>query len=581
MPLPDDIGPGGRIAPPDQRVIRQLAAALVFEGLLPVVAEDGGRIVAAGTDGSRILLTGRRGPFGRLRLPGGDIRIERAGRTKPADVASLLAATGADAADRDRLAEELARTAGFCRWNAAHLAAISDRRALFGADLDQLIDEGHPYHPSFKARTGFGIDDHRRFGPEAGNAFRLEFVAIARTRVHQQLPGAEAAFLDEVLGPDTAAELRSHTAARGLDPARFTLMPVHPWQLAHLSAEGRLAPWLGDGSLHLLGPAGDRYRATQSVRTLASADRPAAPHVKLPLHMATTSALRTLEPHSVLPAPALSRWLGDVIADDPLFAARYPLTILPEFAGAIADRDGPLAGELAVLWRRSPEAELRSGEAYVPFNALALVETDGRSFIAPWLGRYGRDAWLGRLLEVAVLPVWHLFLAHGIGTEAHAQNMLLVHRDGWPERLMLRDFHESVEYSRPFLARPELEPDFLAFDPAFARAAPDQFYWTETTEPVRDLVTDCLFTFNLTDLSALLERCHGLPEPAFWHRLAARLAGHAAEHGLEARARVADLGAPVLMAEQLVARKLFPGRADHRHPVPNALAPRAARRSAA
>ena len=43
------------------------------------------------------------------------------------------------------------------------------------------------------------------------------------------------------------------------------------------------------------------------------------PYVKLSMNLLNTSTIRTLKPHSVVSAPAISNWLKDIVDHDPYF----------------------------------------------------------------------------------------------------------------------------------------------------------------------------------------------------------------------------------------------------------------------
>ncbi|MFD1331604.1 IucA/IucC family protein [Methylopila musalis] len=544
-------------SPSDERVVRQLAAALLFERIVAARSEPadvGGGLTRHTWSGGgrRFRCLAGEGPFGRLRIAEGAVETLEPAGWAPATLDALVDAIPAEDAEREALRGELRQTAALCAWNARNVARRM-RRGLSFAELESRLDEGHPYHPCFKTRTGFTEADHAAYGPEAGATFRLVWLAVARDRLRQALPEDEAAFLARELGFEAARELTRRRDALGLDAASHGLIPVHPWQWARLKA-GECAGLVDSGAIHDLGEAGDRYRATQSVRTLTNVDHPARANVKLSLDMGATSALRTIEPHSVEAAPLLSDWLAGIVADDPALANDSRLSILREYAGMVVDRDGPLGGRLAALWRESPAAALAPGEQATPFNALAAREPNGEPFVAAWLGRHSATRWVERLIEVAVVPVWRLLTAHGIATESHGQNMILVHRDGWPERVILRDFHDCVEYVDGFLSRPA--PDFAAVDPAYADAPLNRFFPMDRLEELRALVMDALLAFNLTDLSAQLEAGAGFPEAEFWRRLAARLLAHDVAHGLLDRRAALGLDAPEVAVERLLARKL-------------------------
>jgi 3,4-dihydroxybenzoyl-citryl-spermidine/N-citryl-spermidine--spermidine ligase len=548
MPLPLDV-PGR----PDERVARQLVAAMAFEGLIDASAlprAGTGRLSWASAAGAFRCIAWR-GPFGRIRVAAGSLHLDRDdGASGEPTLAELVGSIRAPGASKGRLLKELEATAAACRLVAADAPSASRRAMDFDA-LDAAIHEGHPYHPSLKARLGFATGDHRTFGPEFGASFRLHWVAVDRSRLAANLPRDEAAFMEDMLGAEAWGDLRAAMRNAGLSLEQHGLLPVHPWQMRHLGEAFRAT-----GRIHPLGAFGDRYRASQSLRTVINADRPGAPNVKLPLDVTNTSTVRSLDPPSVLAAPVLSDWLATVIASDPLFAGRYPLAILKEFAGITAERDGPLSGQLGVILRENAAGKLEPGEAAVPFNALALMEDDGLPLIDEWVRRHGLFRLVDRIVEAVVLPLWHLLVTHGIATECHGQNLVLVHRDGWPTRLVLRDFHDSLEYVPGFLAAPDPKEEIVAIDPAYADPAPNRFFWMERVEDLRWLVMDCLFVHTLSDLSLLFERAYGLPEAAFWKRVARALDRYASEHPVAARLERLGHLAPLIATEPLLRRKL-------------------------
>ncbi|WP_077963418.1 IucA/IucC family protein [Ensifer adhaerens] len=574
MPLPLDLK--GR---PDERVLRQLVAALLFEGIVEASEQTDGDVTNFqwSLGGRQFRCRGAIGPFGRLRLAAGSVemRDDADGWGVP-PLAHLVSALPGSGPTRGKLLDELTQTIAFSAWNERRVPA-RPRRALPFSELEGALDEGHPYHPCYKARTGFSVADHAAYGPETGEAFQLVWLLIARKHLRQALPCDEEAFWQAELGEEIWSELRSKRQQRGVSPDAFGLLPLHPWQWRELR-ETRLAGWIAAGEVLCLGPAGDRYTATQSVRSLLNRDRPLASSIKLPLNIVNTSSRRILEPHSVCTAPVISRWIAGMVAGDPAFCERYPLTILQEFAGIIADGDGPLAGQVAAIWRENAEATLAPGEAVIPFNALMMVEADGRAFADDWIRRFGLMPFINRLIEVAVLPVWHLLVHHGLAVEAHGQNMLLVHRDGWPVRLILRDFHESIEFSPSFLRAPEKAPDFLSLHSAYLDAEPDQFYWTENLDSLRELVMDTLFVYNLSEISHLLDHCYDLPEALFWQRVQTVLASYEGEHAATERLAQLSCDQPRILTESLMTRKLLALKPEYHHEVANALAARTLQR---
>jgi 3,4-dihydroxybenzoyl-citryl-spermidine/N-citryl-spermidine--spermidine ligase len=565
MPLPLDL-----CDRPEERVLRQLVSALLFEGVicpLKTDAPDGATLLAIGAAEMRAHL--RKGPFGRPRIKPGSLALRHpeTGDWMTAELDDLVRLLPVSEAAREKLLAELQGTITFLGQD-RDLPVPADRRALPFDRLDCALAEAHPYHPCFKSRSGFSLEDNALFGPEAGRPFQLHWIAVKRADVREALPADAHVFWTEELGEAGFSGLLSRMKQQGVCLDTHELLPVHPWQWRHLKNR-LLAEWLADARIVSLGEHGAPYRATQSIRTLVNHADPARAHVKLPLDIVNTSSLRVLEPHSIVTAPHLSAWLARLVSGDAAFDERYPLTILEEYAGIRVDPHGALDGKLGLMLRESPKVE--ADEQAVPFNALMMIEADGKPFIAPWVERHGLIPWLRRMLEVTVLPVWHLMVHHGVALEAHGQNMILVLNDGWPERLILRDFHESVEFCPALLRHPEDLPDFAAIDPVYAGAPSDAYYWTDHPNELRELVMDCLFIYCLTEVSLLIETAYGLSEQAFWDLVTECLDTYASAYPEAARLALFAHDHPEISTESLLSRKLFRDRSLFRHRVPNPL----------
>lgn len=563
---------------PELGLLRRLVEALLFEGLVSYSSRAAGArrrfSFVLGPHG--YACEGSVGAFGRVRIdPASVKRVGPDGEQADACWRELARNMPADADVLVELLEELSNTVRLCTFNEAELSPLPTPWHAHGHEvLDSRLDEGHPYHPCFKARTGFSLEDQRRYGPEARGHFQLVWVAVQRQRLRQALPGREVAFWRAELGEGTWNSLQWRLIEENATFGEYGLLPVHPWQWARLASD--LEPALSGRELICLGSLGDAYTATQSVRTLANVTDSSRAQLKLPLATRITSALRILPPESVCAAPAVSAWLRALVASDAYYTSQFGLSLLAEYAGSFyEDPDGGrrLSGHLAAIWREPVQRYLKAGEAAVPFNALTLTEPDERPFIHDWVTRHGVERWVRRLLDVCVLPIWHLLSRHGVAVEAHAQNMILVHRQGWPERLMLRDFHDSVEYAPDFVADPQAVPRFAEIDRAYAGAPPDRYFWMSSVEALRELFMDTVFVFNLSDLSHLLEACYGFSEGRLWAHVSRSLTSHArSPWGNPARSARLNCQAELVRAESLLTRRLNGGAgADWHHLVPNPL----------
>lgn len=587
---PCNVQNNAAICPHRARVIRQLFEAILFEG--NQAYQYDGRWFTLRVGEAVYRARGRFSGFGRVRLVQEDIWQTCDGYNKTVDLALLVRGLPGKPGATEKLLQELEQTIAFCRWNQDNLDIMTSRRELSYTELESAIREGHTYHPCFKARSGFSHEDHAQYGPEAGNQFQLEWLAVRRQFLAMALDcDNEQAFWMRELGEAGWQTLMEAMQTRGISFVEYGLLPVHPWQLKTLKSS--LQTPVSNSHIVLLGEAGDFYQASISLRTLLNVSSPHKANIKLPLNVVNSSSLRIIEPHSVCTAPVLSRWLEKLIHQDSWFEENAVLDIQSEYAGIVLSNDtgaednthwlDALAPSLSVIFRDSrPISKTHNKTAThhqdtssqaIPFVALSLTEADGDAFIAPWIKRYGVEAWVQQLIEVTVLPVWHLLVRHGIALETHAQNMTLLHDNGWPQKLIVRDFHESLEFVSEFLAAPELQPDFTNLHPDYAKAEPDRYYWMSSIEALRELLVDTLFVYNLSEIAVLLEADFSYSESQFWKQVDKALCDYAAGAPNCSKRRTAvDLYQPQIKTESLIRKKLS-GQSDteFHHTIPNSL----------
>ncbi|MDQ1514928.1 MAG: 3,4-dihydroxybenzoyl-citryl-spermidine/N-citryl-spermidine--spermidine ligase [Actinomycetota bacterium] len=560
-----------------RRVLRRLIESLVYEGALRPEAEPGrgvpGEARLAGRDSEsgrgsrdRVRLVGRDGDgdpvvyswaarrrhsFDRVRLGPGTVRRAPLGQP-PAEalsprlfldeIATLLAASPER---RNAFAAELERTVANDAQARRHWRAAG-RRASGSTfdDLEALVVDGHPYHPSYKSRLGFDDGDNAAFGPEFGRPIRPMWVGVRRDQVEWAAVSG--------LRPDVVDDR--------------VVLPVHPWQWRRHGTT-TWAEMEASGALVAFGTGEDDYRAQQSIRSLANISRPEEATLKLALSIVNTSTARTLAPHAVANAPLITAWLQGIAARDPYLGRHLRPVLLGERLGVAHSPD------LAAIWRESLHSYLAPGEEAAPFTALTHVDATGEPFVAGWVKEQGVEAWTRRLLTVTVAPVLHFLVAHGIALEAHAQNLLLIHAGGRPRRLALRDFHDGVRFCATGLAEPAARPALHPTPPEQLRVNRNSYLEAESDEEVRDFVHDCLFFVNLGELAMFLEDRFELAEERFWALARRMVEDHRRRFpDLAGRAARFDVLAPEVAVEQLTTRRLLPDTEVRLHRVRNPLA---------
>ncbi|TCP55761.1 siderophore synthetase component [Tumebacillus sp. BK434] len=575
-----------------RRIFRQLVQGLIYEGLLLPVEQEGQFLIES--DGATYTCTGKRThTFGRIELT----KEPLLRHAQAADADTAAAAVEAESLTQfmldlqDQLGADPDRLAAFCR--ELEQTLLNDTLAQHhrheqglrfeGRPYDELesyVMDGHPYHPSYKSRMGFDAEDQYQYGPETRPDVRPIWLAVhtseTRLAASQRLDVAQ--FWNSELGAAQVARFHDTICAQGFDPADYHFVPAHPWQWQH-----RIQPAFHDklrrGKLLLLGASEDVYHPQQSIRTLSNATAPGRAYLKLSMSIVNTSTGRVLAPHTVQNAPHVTDWLKGIAEHDPFLRDESRLILLGEVLGVTYNPE-PLSdlvqsvtyGILGCIWRESLHAYLAPGEAAVPYNGLTALDLDGTPLITPWIEQYGITNWLTDLFQKTVLPVLHLLYAHGLALETHAQNMILVHDNGRPVRVALKDFHDGVRFSPAHVADPDAIPALLATPETHQRVNRNSFLETDDLIHVRDFMHDAFFFINLGELALLLDRHFGYEEAKFWMLLRGVIEAYQARFPeLNERFQLFDLFAETSYVEQLTKRRLYPETEIRIQEVPNPL----------
>ncbi|WP_405156485.1 IucA/IucC family protein [Paenibacillus sp. FSL K6-0108] len=475
-------------------------------------------------------------------------------------------------------------------------------------EWESALIEGHPYHPCYKSRVGFTLSDNEAYGPEFGPEFKLVWIAIKQDAAQISISSSldtYAAFIHNELGDelqafklilheaisseklkgvsnsnsnaDVDAEVKVNTNGDTSVVDEYVFVPVHPWQWERIISEA-CTEQLRTGEMVYLGQAGDIYRPQQSIRTLSNVSHRDKPYVKLPLNMVNTSSGRILAQHTIMNAARISDWLGRVVAEDTFLQDELGLIVLKEIAGVSYHHqklpnllEQKIYGSLGAIWRESLHPRLMAGEEALPFNALCHLDQHGTPVIKPWINQYGLDRWARQLLNVAVVPLIHLLYAHGAALESHAQNMIIVLKQGWPSRIALKDFHDGVRYC-PSIPHPFGYPD-IEYPPAnHQRVNRNSFVEKEDPSEVKDFMLDALLFINLTEVAFFLEKHFGLSEKQWWSVAAEVILTYQEQFPeLQARFEQFDVFAPEIEVEQLTRRRIHEGPGDCVHRVSNPL----------
>ncbi|GHH12602.1 IucA/IucC family protein [Streptomyces rubradiris] len=337
-------------------------------------------------------------------------------------------------------------------------------RAGFQA-IETGMTEGHPCFVANNGRLGFGVHEYLSYAPETASPVRLVWLAAHRSRAAFTAGvGIEyESFLREELGEETVARFRSVLTGRGLDPADYLFIPVHPWQWWN-KLSVTFAAEVARNLLVPLGEGDDEYLAQQSIRTFFNTSAPHKHYVKTALSVLNMGFMRGLSAAYMEATPAINDWLARLIEGDPVLKASG-LSIIRERAAVgyrhleyerATDRYSPYRKMLAALWRESPVPSLEEGESLATMASLLHVDDEGASFAGALIERSGLAPveWLRRYLRAYYTPLLHSFYAYDLVFMPHGENTILVLRDGAVRRAVYKDIAEEIAVMDPDAALP-------------------------------------------------------------------------------------------------------------------------------
>ncbi|MFE6665014.1 IucA/IucC family protein [Streptomyces sp. NPDC057697] len=341
-----------------------------------------------------------------------------------------------------RVADSVRRTAGFIAERRLSPHAPAEADLFLTAEQSLLL--GHPLHPTPKSREGLSDAESRIYSPESHGSFPLHWMAVDRSVL-----ATDSAWTDGGR-PVPATELvAAHTGGLRL-PEHTAPLPLHPWQARELTHRPEAAALLDAGLLHDLGPHGEHWHPTSSVRTV---HRPGARvMLKLSLGVRITNSRREnlrkelhrgVEVHRLLRSGLATQWHavhpGFDIVRDPAWLAVDGPDGAPVQGLDVMLRHNPFKPHddavcIAALTAPRPWPDRAGVHSRLAEVVLSLAAVTGRT-----VGAVAAE-WFLRYLDRVVRPVLWLDGQAGVALEAHQQNTLvLLDRAGWPVGGRYRD----------------------------------------------------------------------------------------------------------------------------------------------
>jgi len=101
---------------------------------------------------------------------------------------------------------------------------------------------------------------------------------------------------------------------------------------------------------------------------------------------------------------------------------------------------------LGALWRESADSYLKEEEEMVTMASLLYVDNQGVSLVQAFAEQAGINVteWVTRYLDAYLTPLLHIYYTHSLCVTPHGENIMLVLKNGVPQRIVIKDFVDDI-----------------------------------------------------------------------------------------------------------------------------------------
>ncbi len=370
-----------------------------------------------------------------------------------------------------------------------------------------------PFHPLSKAKIGFTLRDYGRYMAEFGQTVILRWVAIRNDSVSAGCPDGGRMTAIDVLNAEQRAIVEQEMMRRDISLNRYTVIPVHPWQLEHVILPD-FKTELTDGTIVILDAQAGDYYATSSLRSMASAE-PSTLMLKLPVSVKSLGAARYLPVVKLLNGLAGESMFRQAVSCDETLAGRVYLCeekhwwgYMPSTMGLFDDHPRHLAAQVRIY----PPELLDERYRIVPMASLGVLTAGGHFLTDIRGGKVSQEEavqFYTELAETFYDIVMRLFKV-GIVPEIHGQNCCLVIKDRRVFGLLFRD-HDSVRLHQPYLDKHGIQDPGYHIRPGYSNSL-----YNETIEKLIFYVQSLGTQVNLASIMEAMAEAYGIGLGLLW-----------------------------------------------------------------
>ncbi|QGQ99110.1 IucA/IucC family siderophore biosynthesis protein [Paenibacillus psychroresistens] len=386
-----------------------------------------------------------------------------------------------------------------------------------GEMISSLRDR--PFHPLSKAKIGFTPQDYQNYMAEFGKETKLHWVAIAKTMVVIGCPEDEMEALD-VLNVQQKKIINNELTQKAISKQQYTIIPVHPWQLAH-----KILPdfqkELADKTIIILDSQAGDFLATSSMRSF-TLPYASTYMLKLPISVKSLGAARYLPVVKLLNGLVGEKMFRQAVACDETLAHKVFLCeekhwwgYMPTDMGLFDDHPRHLAAQVRVY----PQEILQDGYKIIPMASLGVALNEHHFLTEILGGNLSTEDVIDFYTEAAAMfyDITLRLFKVGIVPEIHGQNCCLVLKKNKVSGMLFRD-HDSVRLHQPYLDKHQIQDPGYHIRPGYSNSL-----YNETLEKLVFYIQSLGTQVNLASIMEALSESYHIPEKHFWEITEAKL----------------------------------------------------------
>ncbi|MBT2769565.1 siderophore synthetase [Staphylococcus warneri] len=304
---------------------------------------------------------------------------------------------------------------------------------------ESLVLEGHPTHPLTKTKLPLTLEEIRCYAPEFEKIIPLHIMLVSASHMMTTSMENDEQYIVNQIIPELKDKLQSFLKPLDLEINNYRAIFVHPWQYDHVIGE-RFKTWISDKIL-IPTPFTVESKATLSFRTMELLHHPF--HIKLPVNVQATSAVRTVSTVTTVDGPKLSYALQEMLNI-------YPeLKVAAEPFGEYVDVDADLARQLACIVREKPVLT-QEGSTIVSASLVNRNPVDDDVIVdnyIKWINNEltteSIEQFIRQYTSTLVRPLIAYIQDYGIALEAHMQNTIVNLGPNYQINFLVRDLGGS------------------------------------------------------------------------------------------------------------------------------------------